>query len=55
MDLPPPEPPAPEIDPLAQAVLDAVRRLDPDAMTPREALDALYDLSSRLVDRDSDV
>ncbi|MEZ5670628.1 MAG: DNA mismatch repair protein MutS [Alphaproteobacteria bacterium] len=40
----PPPPPAPQADPQAQALLDAVRALDPDAMTPRQALEALYAL-----------
>ena len=38
------EPPAQ--DPAAHAVLDAVLTLDPDCLTPREALDALYRLRS---------
>ncbi|WP_233560118.1 DNA mismatch repair protein MutS [Oleomonas cavernae] len=33
-------------DPAAAATLDAVKTLDPDAMTPREALDALYRLKA---------
>ena len=32
------------IDPAAQALLDAVDALDPDALTPREALEQLYQL-----------
>ena len=32
------------VDPLAQAVADALADIDPDAMTPRQALDALYRL-----------
>ena len=34
---PPPEPPA-------HAVVDALAELDPDSLSPREALDALYAL-----------
>ena len=30
--------------PAAQAVLDAVEAIDPDAMSPREALEALFRL-----------
>jgi DNA mismatch repair protein MutS len=37
-----PDEPAPEADPLAEAVA----ALDPDRLTPREALDALYRLKS---------
>lgn len=36
--------PAPE--PISSAVDDAVAALDPDAMTPREALEALYRLKA---------
>ncbi|MGF1626929.1 MAG: DNA mismatch repair protein MutS, partial [Alphaproteobacteria bacterium] len=42
-----PPPAAPKADPQAQAVLDALRALDPDAMTPREALEALYALAAK--------
>ena len=43
---PPPEP-APQA--LAErAVLDDLHAIDPDALTPRAALDALYELASRL-------
>ncbi|HJU25412.1 MAG TPA: DNA mismatch repair protein MutS [Rhodanobacteraceae bacterium] len=35
---------APRPDPRLQSLAEAVRSLDPDAMTPREALDALYRL-----------
>jgi len=37
-------PAAPGAAPAAQAVLDELGALDPDALTPREALDALYRL-----------
>src|SRR5690606_3218382 len=40
----PPPPPEPEADPKAEALLAAVRALDPDSMTPRDALEALYAL-----------
>jgi DNA mismatch repair protein MutS len=33
-----------QTDPTAQAVADALADIDPDAMTPRQALDALYRL-----------
>jgi DNA mismatch repair protein MutS len=36
--------PAPQADPAAQALKAAVAALDPDAMSPREALEALYRL-----------
>jgi DNA mismatch repair protein MutS len=39
-------PPAPPVDPSATAVLGELGTLDPDALTPREALDALYRLKS---------
>ncbi|MEY2875968.1 MAG: mismatch repair protein MutS, partial [Pseudomonadota bacterium] len=46
----PPAPPpavAPEtVDPLADEVLQALRALDPDTLTPRSALDALYQLQA---------
>jgi len=49
-----PDPGEPEphaaADPLAAAVLEAVRALDPDALTPRQALDALYALAERARD-----
>jgi DNA mismatch repair protein MutS len=35
---------APRADPRLEALADAVRALDPDAMTPKEALEALYRL-----------
>ena len=35
---------APRSDPRLESLADAVRALDPDAMTPKEALDALYRL-----------
>jgi DNA mismatch repair protein MutS len=35
---------APCADPRLEALADALRALDPDAMTPKEALDALYRL-----------
>lgn len=42
-----PDPPAPaESDGRAAAVLDALAALDPDAMTPRQALESLYRLKS---------
>jgi DNA mismatch repair protein MutS len=37
-----------QANPHAQALADALRALDPDAMTPREALDALYRLRAQL-------
>jgi len=39
-----PEPAPVEEDPAARALADALAGIDPDAMTPREALDALYRL-----------
>ncbi|TSJ64886.1 DNA mismatch repair protein MutS [Starkeya sp. 3C] len=42
---PPPEPAA-KADPAAEAVKSALNGLDPDEMTPREALDALYRLKA---------
>ncbi|TAN08154.1 MAG: DNA mismatch repair protein MutS [Rhodanobacteraceae bacterium] len=39
---------APAADPRAQALIDMLRSLDPDAMTPREALEALYRLRAQL-------
>jgi DNA mismatch repair protein MutS len=38
------------LDPFAQEVLETLRRVDPDAMSPREALDLLYRLHRRLHD-----
>jgi DNA mismatch repair protein MutS len=38
---------APEVEAL-RALRDQLEELDPDAMTPREALDALYALRSQL-------
>ncbi|MEM9148365.1 MAG: DNA mismatch repair protein MutS [Pseudomonadota bacterium] len=35
---------SPPADPSAQAVLDRLRALSPDALSPRQALDVLYDL-----------
>ncbi|MES2405572.1 MAG: DNA mismatch repair protein MutS, partial [Pseudomonadota bacterium] len=35
---------APRADPRLEALADALRALDPDAMSPKEALDALYRL-----------
>jgi DNA mismatch repair protein MutS len=37
---------APEIPPEAEAVLAALEVLDPDALSPREALAALYELKA---------
>lgn len=35
-----------EPDPLAQALLQSLDGIDPDALTPRQALDALYQLKA---------
>ena len=35
-----------EASPAERATLDLLARIDPDALTPREALDALYQLKS---------
>ncbi len=40
----PPEQPAPEATPVAVPALEALQALDPDQLSPREALDALYRL-----------
>jgi DNA mismatch repair protein MutS len=42
----PPAPPSPAVDPAASAVAAELAALDPDTLTPREALDALYRLKS---------
>ena len=39
---------ASEADPAAGAVVERLRALDPDALSPREALDALYALKNLL-------
>jgi DNA mismatch repair protein MutS len=39
--------PAPE-EPQPHAIVDLVRAIDPDSMTPREALEALYRLRQKL-------
>jgi DNA mismatch repair protein MutS len=44
----PPSPPAPSIRPEAAAALDRLRDADPDAMSPREALDFVYALKAML-------
>jgi DNA mismatch repair protein MutS len=44
---PPPEVPTPR-EIAEREVLDALRAIDPDALTPRAALDALYALATRL-------
>jgi DNA mismatch repair protein MutS len=41
-------PPAPAEDPEARAVRDALEALDPDAMTPKAALETLYALKVRI-------
>ncbi|MCP5268678.1 MAG: DNA mismatch repair protein MutS [Zoogloeaceae bacterium] len=41
---PEPEPPEPDLHP----VLESLQQLDPDSLSPREALDALYALKSQL-------
>lgn len=46
--------PAP-LDPGAAAVLDQLRALDPDALTPREALDLVYNLAELAKGDASDV
>jgi DNA mismatch repair protein MutS len=43
-------PPAIVVDPIATKLRDAVTALDPDALTPRAALDALYHLRALLKD-----
>ncbi|SCW70603.1 DNA mismatch repair protein MutS [Ancylobacter rudongensis] len=43
---PPPAAPAAKADPVAAAVKDALAGIDPDEMTPREALEALYRLKA---------
>ncbi|MPT22635.1 MAG: DNA mismatch repair protein MutS, partial [Starkeya sp.] len=43
---PPPAAPAVKADPVAAAVKDALAGIDPDEMTPREALEALYRLKA---------
>ena len=43
-------PPAPKAPPATSAVEDQLRRLHPDEMTPREAMDALYALRALLRD-----
>ncbi|WP_371348471.1 DNA mismatch repair protein MutS [Ancylobacter sp. IITR112] len=43
---PPLAAPTPKTDPVAAAVKDALATLDPDEMTPREALEALYRLKA---------
>lgn len=43
-------PPAAAADPIATKLRDAVMSLDPDALTPRAALDALYHLRALLKD-----
>jgi DNA mismatch repair protein MutS len=44
----PAAPPAPALPPEAAATLERLRGADPDAMTPREALDFLYALKGML-------
>jgi DNA mismatch repair protein MutS len=39
------EPELPAADPVALALKEAVENIDPDALTPRQALDALYALA----------
>ncbi|RPI13103.1 MAG: DNA mismatch repair protein MutS, partial [Lysobacterales bacterium] len=39
---------APPVDLVARALHDEIEQLDPDALTPREALDVLYRLKTRL-------
>ncbi len=39
---------APARDPVEEAVLDELRTLDPDALTPRDALAAIFRLRDRL-------
>ena len=41
---PPPEPVAEPVPESLRALEEAVKRLNPDDMTPKEALDALYSL-----------
>ncbi len=43
-DIAAPSPAAAEPDPQAQAVLQSLGQIDPDALTPRQALEALYQL-----------
>jgi len=43
---PTPAAPADKVDPVAEAVKAALAGLDPDEMTPREALEALYRLKA---------
>jgi DNA mismatch repair protein MutS len=38
----------PVVDPLADAVLSALRNIDPDTLTPRDALARVYDLKKML-------
>ncbi len=42
---------APRADPRLVELADDLRKLDPDTLTPREALDALYSLRKRLPER----
>ncbi|MGH8110633.1 MAG: DNA mismatch repair protein MutS [Rhodanobacteraceae bacterium] len=42
---------APSADPRLARLADDLRHLDPDSLTPREALDALYSLRKRLPER----
>ncbi|MBK1690904.1 DNA mismatch repair protein MutS [Ectothiorhodospira mobilis] len=51
-ETPTPEPPPP--DPACQALREAVQALDPDDMTPRQALEALYRLQQLLETPDAD-
>jgi DNA mismatch repair protein MutS len=46
-------PAAPRVDPQLVALRDAIAQLDPDALSPRAALDALYALRARAVELDA--